>query len=147
MEMTPVDFVAEAILRLASDPAAQGGTYHLANPDPPPADEVFDLLEEGGYPLERLPYEEWLQRIDAAPPGEGSPGEIVGVAAPAADEFREGNTYDDHNTRRALGDDGPTRPAIDEKLMETYARYFAEQGWIGASGIRPQASAGSRRSS
>ncbi len=147
MEMTPVDFVAAAILRLASDPAAQGGTYHLANPDPPPADEVFDLLEEGGYPLERLPYEDWLQRVDAAPSEEGSPGEIVGAAAPASDELKEDNAYEDGNTRRALGDGGPTRPAIDVTLMQTYASYFAEQGWIEATGIRQQASAGSRRDS
>src|SRR5215204_2782369 len=58
MEMTPVDFVAASILQLASDPAAHGGTYHLANPDPPSADEVFALLEEEDYPLQRLPYEE-----------------------------------------------------------------------------------------
>ena len=67
MEMTPVDFVAGAMLHIASDPAAYGGTYHLANPDSPPAEEIFDLLEEQGYPLERVPYDEWLQRIDAAP--------------------------------------------------------------------------------
>jgi thioester reductase-like protein/amino acid adenylation domain-containing protein len=132
MEMTPVDFVADAILHIASDPAAQGGTYHLADPDPPPAEEVYDLLEEGGYPLERLPYDEWLQKIDAAPPQEGTPGEIVGGAASATDELREDNTYKDSNTRRILGDDGPTRPDIDVALMETYARYFARQGWTEA---------------
>jgi thioester reductase-like protein/amino acid adenylation domain-containing protein len=145
MEMTPADFVAASILHLASDPAAQGGTYHLANPDPPPADEVFDLLEEEGHSLERLPYEQWLQRIEASPPEEGSPGEIVGRAAPAAGELWEDNSYEDRNTRRALGDEGPTRPAIDGDLLETYAQYFAEQGWTPASGIRHQASAGSRR--
>ncbi|MDQ2671981.1 MAG: thioester reductase domain-containing protein, partial [Actinomycetota bacterium] len=132
MEMTPVDFVAAAILHIASDPEAQGGTYHLANPDPPPAEEVYDLLEEGGYPLERLPYDEWLQKIDAAPPEEGTPGEIVGTASSVTDELREDNTYEDSNTRRILGDDGPTRPAIDATLMETYARYFARQGWTEA---------------
>ena len=143
MEMTPVDFVTTVILHLASDPAARGGTYHLANPDPPSADEVFNLLQEEGYPLQRLPYEEWLQRIDAAPPEEGSPGEIVGGAAPAAGELWENNSYRDRNTRRALGDDGPARPAIDGGLMETYAQYFSEQGWTPAS----VASAGSRRDS
>jgi len=132
MEMTPVDFVATAILHLASERAAQGGTYHLANPDPPPADEVFDRLEEQGYPLERLPYDEWLQKIDAAPPEEGSPGEVLQGASPSADELWEGNTYEDHNARCALGDSGPTRPAIDGDLVETYARYFARQGWIEA---------------
>jgi amino acid adenylation domain-containing protein/thioester reductase-like protein len=132
MEMTPVDFVAAAILHLASERAAQGGTYHLANPDPPPADEVFDHLEEQGYSLERLPYDEWLQKIDAAPPEEGSPGEVLQGASPSADELWEGNTYEDHNARRALGDSGPTRPAIDGDLMATYARYFARQGWTEA---------------
>jgi nucleoside-diphosphate-sugar epimerase len=147
MEMTPVDFVVEAMLRIASKPDPYGGTYHLANPDPSSAEEVFDLLEEQGYPLERLPYDEWLQRIDAAPPEEGTPGEIVSGAAPAAEELVDGNTYDDSNTRRALSEEGPSRPAIDGDLLETYAAYFAEQGWIEASGIRHQASAGSRRSS
>jgi thioester reductase-like protein/amino acid adenylation domain-containing protein len=130
MEITPVDFVAAAILHLASERVAQGGTYHLANPDPLPADEIFDRLEEQGYPLERLPYDEWLQRIDAAPPEEGSPGEVLQGASPSAEELWEGNTYEDHNARRALSE-GPTRPAIDGALMETYARYFARQGWTG----------------
>jgi thioester reductase-like protein len=147
MEMTPVDFVAKAMLHIASNPDPYGGTFHLANPEPPPADEVFDLLEEGGYPLERVPYDEWLQRIDATSPEEGSPGEIVGGAAPAAEELKDDNTYNDGNTRRVLGDDGPSRPAIDGNLMESYAAYFTEEGWIEASGIRQQASAGSRRSS
>ncbi len=131
IEMTPVDFVAAAILHLASESAAQGGTYHLANPDPPPADEVFDRLEEQGYPLERIPYNEWLQKIDAAPPEEGSPGEVLQGASPSAEELWEENIYEDRNASRALSE-GPTRPAIDEDLMETYARYFARQDWTGA---------------
>jgi thioester reductase-like protein len=148
MEMTPVDFVAGAILHIASDPGAYGGTYHLANPDPPPADEVFDLLEGRGHSLERLPYEEWLRKIDAAPPESGTPGEVVGGATPAVEELADDNTYDDSNTRRVL-DDEPARPAIDGDLLETYARYFAEQGWVEASGIRHQQARGvaHRRSS
>jgi len=132
MEMSPVDFVVAAILHIASDPDAYGGTYHLANPDPPPADEDFDRLEVQGYPLERIPYGEWLQKIDAAPPEEGSPGEMLRGASPEAEELWEENIYEDSNARRALGEGGPTRPAIDGDLMETYARYFAEQGWTGA---------------
>jgi nucleoside-diphosphate-sugar epimerase len=141
--MTPVDFVAAAILHIASDPAAEGETYHVANPEPPTAGEVFDWLEEQGHRLERVPHDEWLQRLDTAPPEEGSPGEVVRATAPAAEDLRDDNTYDDHNTRRALSDGGPTRPAIDGKLMQTYARYFAQQGWIVTSGIGKQVSAGS----
>src|SRR5215218_1164194 len=133
MEMTPVDFVAAGLVHIASDPHSYGRTYHLANPEPPLADDVFDLLEGQGYPLERVPYDEWLQRIDAAPPEAGNPGEIVSGAAPAAEVLGDDNTYDDNNTRRILGRDGPTRPAIDADLLETYAQYFAERDWIEAS--------------
>jgi thioester reductase-like protein len=139
MEMTPVDFVAGAIRHIASDAGAYGGTYHLANPDPPFADDVFGLLEERGYTLERVPYDEWLQRLDAAPPEEDAPGEIVGGASPASEELGDDNTYDDANTRRVLGSDGPSRPPIDEDLLETYAQYFAKQGWIEASNIKQRA--------
>ncbi len=60
-------------------------------------------------------------------------------AAPAAEDLGDANIYDDGNTRRALGDDGPRRPAIDEDLLQTYARYFAERNWIEASGVRQKA--------
>src|SRR5215203_2081640 len=56
--------------------------------------------------------------------------EVLQGASPSAEELWEGNTYEDHNARRALSE-GPTRPAIDGALMETYARYFARQGWTG----------------
>lgn len=131
MEMTPVDFVAAAIARLASEPDAIGGVYHLANPDPPPAATVFDLLEELGYPLERLPYDEWNAALKAAPHSEDDPiGDILRGVAPEGDDLWDDNTYDDRHTRSTLGDDGPRRPAVDKDLIETYARYFAERGWI-----------------
>jgi amino acid adenylation domain-containing protein/thioester reductase-like protein len=139
MEMTPVDFVAGALQHIASQVGAYGGTYHLANPDPPLADDVFDLIEDRGYTLERVPYDEWLQKIAADPPEEDEPGGIVGGAAPASEELGDDNTYDDANTRRLLGSEGPSRPPIDEDLLETYAQYFAKQGWIEPSNIKQRA--------
>ena len=130
IEMMPVDFVAAAILDVASKSEATGGTYHLANPDPVSAGKVFDWLEEGGYTLERVPYAEWLRRLEAAPPeDEDGPGMILRGAAPDAEDLSDGNVYDDRNTRRALGEDGPRRPDMDGDLILTYARYFAARGW------------------
>jgi amino acid adenylation domain-containing protein/thioester reductase-like protein len=133
LEMTPVDFVARAILHLASDPKTLGGTYHLANPDPPPAEKVFDCLEESGYPLDLLPYYEWLDVVNVAPRVEDDPvGDVLRGAAPGAEGLDDGNVYDDRNTRRAFRGGGPRRPAIDAGLLGTYARYFAQRGWIEA---------------
>ena len=130
LEMTPVDFVAAAILAVASKPEAPGGTFHLANPDPVPAGTVFDWLEDGGYALERVAYGEWLGRLEAAPPGDDAgPGAILRGAAPDPEDLSDGNVHDDRNTRRVLGDAGPRRPAVDGDLLLTYARYFADRGW------------------
>jgi thioester reductase-like protein len=71
MDLTPVDFVAAAILGIAAHPSAAGGTYHLANPDPVPAGTIFDRLEDGGYDLERVTYGEWLGRLEPPLPKTG----------------------------------------------------------------------------
>lgn len=131
MEMSPVDFVVAAILDLASNPETSGGTYHLANPDPVPAETAFDWLEEGGYDLERVSHEEWLGRLEATPPEDG-PGAILRGAAPDAEDLADGNLYDDRNPARALGTRGPRRPEVDGDLLLTYARYFAGKGWVPA---------------
>jgi amino acid adenylation domain-containing protein/thioester reductase-like protein len=143
MEMTPVNFVAEAVCHLAAEPGAPGRVFHLANPDPPPAPEVFSWLEEMGYRLERLPYFQWLEaRREKADRGaDDVVGGVLG-AAPGTQEIWDGNAYDDRNTRSALRDKGPERPVIDAALLGRYARYFAGQGWVEA----PPALTGDRRS-
>jgi thioester reductase-like protein len=128
IDLTPVDFVAAAILGIAARPGAAGGTYHLVNPDLVPAATLFDWLEDGGYALERVTYGEWLGRLEAAPPEDG-PGAVLHGVAPGAEDLSDGNVYDDRNTRRVLGKDGPRRPTLDGDLVLTYARYFADRGW------------------
>ena len=130
IEMTPVDFVAAAILDAASKPGTLGRTYHLTNPDPAPATSVFGWLGDTGYDLQRLPYGEWVERVEATPSeDDAGPGGVLRGALPGEEDLRESNVYGDQNTRRLTGDDGPRRPEVDEGLILTYARYFAEQGW------------------
>ena len=60
-------------------------------------------------------------------------------AAPAVEELWDGNIYDDRNARRVLSEGRLRRPAIDARLLETYARYFAERGWVEAPEILHEA--------
>ena len=132
VEMTPVDFVAAAILRLAEEPDAAGKVFHLANPEPPSAEQVFGWIEDLGYGLARPDYAEWLGNLRSTP-AETEAGEVVRGAAPDdASEVRDDNDYDDRNTREALGESGLRRPEVGSALLETYARYFAERGWMPA---------------
>ncbi len=131
VEMTPVDFVAGAILAIANEPETVGGVFHLANPDPPPASEVFSRLREMGYDLEGVPYPEWLEALRETPPrGDDPVGGVLRGSAPGEKEVWDGNSYDDRNTRRALLRSGLRRPEIDTDLLESYVRYFARRGWI-----------------
>ena len=142
-ERTPVTFVAGTFCPPPAEPTARGRVFPLANQDPPLASEVFSWLEELGYRVERLPYPEWLDaRRDAAHREEEDVvGGVLG-GAPGWQEIWDGNTYDDRNTRSALRDSGPERPVINAALLERYARYFAEQGWVEA----PPALTAERRS-
>jgi amino acid adenylation domain-containing protein/thioester reductase-like protein len=136
MEMTPVDFVSHAICHLAGDTDARDRVFHLADPNPVLARRIFDWTEEMGYPLKRLPYPDWLEALHTSP-RPGADDDVVGAvlqgAAPETHELWDGNTYDDSNTRRALRGSGLRRPQIDASLIGNYVRYFAEQGWAGAS--------------
>ncbi len=133
MEMTPVDFVSHAVCHLAGRPDTLGQVFHLADPNPVPAERIFTWLEEMGYPLERISYPDWLEALHASlrQDTEDIAGSILG-GAPETHELWDGNVYDDSNTRRALQGSGLRRPPIDASLFRTYVRYFARQGWIEA---------------
>ncbi|MGH3087876.1 MAG: thioester reductase domain-containing protein, partial [Rubrobacteraceae bacterium] len=126
MEMTPVDFVAAAISEVSNRPDAFGEIYHLANPDPPRADEVFDRLEALGRSLERLELDEWLER---RPPLEN---DLVGgvLGGMYSHDLVDGNLHDDENTRRILRRSGLERPGIDDELLAGYLRHFEERAWV-----------------
>ncbi|BBL79197.1 hypothetical protein RxyAA322_10510 [Rubrobacter xylanophilus] len=137
LEMTPVDFVAAALVHLAAAPGALGHTFHLANPDPPAAETVFGWLEEAGYPLERLAYPDWLRAWREAPRPDGPDGDaavgILGGSGPEERELNDPNRYDDAVLRRFLRAGGPRRPEPNAALFAAYARYFEERGWIPAT--------------
>jgi thioester reductase-like protein len=149
MEMTPVNFVCGAMCHIASDLANAGRVFHLANPDPVPADDVYSWLEAMGYRLERLSYPEWLEALREAPRREAHGDDFAGIlrgAAPDTRELWDGNAYDDANTRNALLGSSLRRPTIDARLFGNYVRYFVGRGWVEAStglprGIREGAQA------
>jgi len=53
MEMTPVDFAAKAIVKLARDSDNIGATFHVTNfANCRPATEYFDVIRKSGIPLD-----------------------------------------------------------------------------------------------
>lgn len=65
----PVEFIAEAICTLGTDPGTGFVTYHVMNPhdDGVGLDEFVDWLIEAGHPIKRIDdYRQWFDRFGTA---------------------------------------------------------------------------------
>ncbi|KAM4057212.1 AMP-binding enzyme [Hirsutella rhossiliensis] len=135
-EMTPVDFVSKAIVALAShpDPDPDRRLYHVGDPKPVTADEVFDSLAALGYPTEKLPWADWValwtERRGARGGDDPFTVDILRGGMPTVDTLRCVTVLNDAATRPALEQCGLERPKIDAALWETYARHFYARGWL-----------------
>jgi thioester reductase-like protein len=66
VDMVTVDYVARAIVAVATSPDAVGQTLHLTHPNPPSTGRLFGWLRDLGYPLELMPYSAWGPQVAEA---------------------------------------------------------------------------------
>ncbi|WP_371657421.1 carboxylic acid reductase [Streptomyces sp. NBC_00280] len=64
----PVDFTAEAVNTLGSQPTSTHRTYNAVNPhdDDISLDTFVTWLQEAGHPVQRLPHTDWSPRLETA---------------------------------------------------------------------------------
>ncbi|CAI7622119.1 unnamed protein product [Penicillium glandicola] len=127
LEYVTVEFVCSAILHIASKTDSLGRSYHLVSPDVTQSvsiDETCGLLNQAGYLVEQVPYQEWLEMIQKSP---GNPLEpmMPMLQEPILEDLTRMQTsmytpvYETQNTVQALAD----RPDIkyvplDHKLLQ-----------------------------
>jgi thioester reductase-like protein len=135
IDMTPVDYVARAIVALAGCPAARGRVFHLVNPRPIPLARLAELLAAGGRPLTRLPYGRWRAAFaeHAARAGAGTLGALDGVlpdadAPPAATAAHW--PYGCATTVALLRELGVGCPPIDADLVGRYVAWLLDAGAV-----------------
>ena len=64
-EMTPVDFLASVITRIAADPKHLGSVYNVVEQQPVSADQVFSYMISNGYAREQVSLGDWRSRLEA----------------------------------------------------------------------------------
>ncbi len=62
-DMTPVDYVSSAIVRLSLSRQQWGKVYHLVNPRQIHVRELVDWIRSSGYPVEPVPYDRWRAQL------------------------------------------------------------------------------------
>jgi thioester reductase-like protein len=63
IEMTPVDYVSGAVVQLSRDRHSVGKVFHLSNPSTVEWNELVRWVGRRGYPLQPVPFVEWLSRV------------------------------------------------------------------------------------
>jgi thioester reductase-like protein len=146
--LTPVDFIARALVALSLQPRSAGKAFHLMNPRPVALRQLAGWSGELGHPLDLLPYADWLTAARGAASAAAlphladlRPPDPAAAAAGAADgvESEEAAVprFDCRNAEEALAAAGIACPPIDaESLRAFLARAGGEIGAL-AEGARP----------
>ncbi|MBW4483051.1 MAG: amino acid adenylation domain-containing protein [Tildeniella torsiva UHER 1998/13D] len=149
VDMTPVDYISQAIVQLSLRPTPWGQAFHLCNPQPVAWCDLVQQIQALGYPLQLVSYEQWQQTLadrwrshlqtlsdtvqdhplyplmilfaDAADPAGASVAESL-----AADDRQ----FDCQNTCTALSSSAISYPAIDPPLLQRYLTYFSRRGFF-----------------
>lgn len=124
--IVPVDYAAQAIVQLSLQPKAAGQVFHIINPQPTRWADLFYHLRELGYPLETVPYLQWLQALERQPDNHLYPLLPALHRMPLSAQQQPINwlRFDCHNTLTALADTDIVCPPIDAKLLQMYFAYF-----------------------
>jgi thioester reductase-like protein len=155
-DMTPVDYVSRAVAHLSRSPASLGGTLHLANPEMVDIRDLVAWLQDFGYPVEAVGYQDWRARLVAlARQSQGNATHSLAPLfsitlsedAPRAELHRDNTLdglgalivsqfanmsarFDCQNALAGLDGSGITCPPVDAGVFANYLSYFVDSGFL-----------------
>jgi thioester reductase-like protein len=130
MNMSPVDFVAAAIVRLSLHPGAQNGDYHLFNNRTIRLSRFAAVMNACGFPVRTIPYAGWVDALKGklARGEENALTPFIAFFSP--DDDTNDPVFDTTQTDAALAAVGLICPAADEGLVATYLRSLSAGGYL-----------------
>ncbi len=136
--MTPVDYVAKALIYISRKGECFGHAFNLINPRYQGFTTVINYIRACGYRVRYVPFRAWRSRIKRADASENSM-----VLLESLFENRSGRypsflrhfmgtdpVYDISNTRMLLGWSGIKCRPVNQKMMQAYLDYFKSRGFI-----------------
>jgi thioester reductase-like protein len=138
MDITPVDYVAEATVALIFEPEAFGKTFHLVNPDVKAFYEIINLLIDYGYRIRFLPLSEYVdlfrnRRI--LHQGKAYSSFFTAMTRHFQKYFSDARfcfsaTFDISNVQSILEPRGIRCPKINLDLLSSYLEYCIDAGYL-----------------
>lgn len=63
IDMTPVDYVSQSIVRLSTQPSSFNKAFHLVNPAAFHLDDLIGTINQVGFPIKTAAYEQWVTQL------------------------------------------------------------------------------------
>lgn len=144
LDLVPADFVAGAIVHLATHHEATDRTYHLTNPRPAMLDAMVDRLRAHGHPIRTVGHRAWVDAMVAhlarrpSHPFGPFAGLFTTEAAGGGGTVQELSTagraprLDRARLEADLAGSGLVCPPVGTPLLDHYIHYFHASGFIPA---------------
>lgn len=132
MEMTPVDFTANVIVRITQDLAqAVGKTLHLINTKPAKSNWVFEWMSGHGFPVRKIPFNDWKNKIKAESEKADTTKQLWGLIENYVKDihfFSKLSTYTNSHLQEILLNFDLTYPETDSAFLRLYFDKLSRQG-------------------
>jgi thioester reductase-like protein len=131
-DVTPVDFVSAAVVRLSLRPDSCGHVFHLLNPRPTDLRLLLEFLCGFGYPLREVTAEQWRAGLpvgELAASGDG--GAVALASLLALGTAASGEVADSIDCRQTTADLaalGLSCPPVDAASMRRFLTYSVRAG-------------------
>ncbi len=136
--MTPVDYVAKALVYISRKEECIGHAFNLINPQDQGFATVIQLIRSCGYTVRYIPFRVWRTRIKKSDTSENAMVLLESLFETGDERYPSllrhfiglDPVYDMSNTRLLLSRSGIHCRPIDQKMMQAYLDYFRSQGHI-----------------
>ncbi|WP_405484817.1 amino acid adenylation domain-containing protein [Nocardia sp. NBC_00511] len=130
--LVPVDYVAPAIVTLATQPHRKT-VYHLVTHTPTPVRDILDCLRDSGHPITITPFDTLRATLDrraAAPTNGDTSLPRAALLAPTFTALVGHPRCSDTHTREALTQTPIPCPTLDRPVIHRYLTQFTASGLL-----------------
>ncbi|MBD2559799.1 MULTISPECIES: non-ribosomal peptide synthetase [Nostoc] len=148
VDMTPVDYVSQAIVHLSKQKKSLNQIFHLSNHHPARSFQLFNFIREFGYPLQLMSNNQWqTELLNAAERSLDNPlyplipffasNENAKEKEELTEDLNSPSLkFDCQNTTDGLADSSIICPPADAELLSTYFSYLIHTGFMNAPQIK-----------